>query len=348
MDLVISPYHLTTREPPALAAAVLSSRAITFLPEPFSGADARSLTRAVAASPRYLQAMDAWRWSQPLWDAGLFATRGEHDATLDHVHEAWEAICSRDDCAPLRSLLRPDLFAEQSRYLDAISRDLLRGGPDPGISLPVAAGLDRFACSNRLAVLRTAATSVAQRVEDRLAKRLLTVAVPLAVQADAHRLADLRQRLDQELDEFRIALRDLVDAAYDADLSGASLAVDPARRIALDRAASALTRSFESQREQLLRDARADEVRLIDATCTLTIAMLPADAVLQSGIAAMQALTGRSLLSGSIDPARAASSTHTALAVRRDALDGRGVVTIVVKPLGSASGGRSGPAGRLR
>ena len=195
MNVVISPYHLTTREPPAMAALLLAGRVTTFLPAPLQGNDAESLGRAVEMSPRYLKFMDSWRWSARLWDEGIIARAFAKQTAEPDVRHVCGVLSADPHFASLRALVHDDLFDDEKRYLDAVAHDLLRGGPDPGVSLPVAAAMDRFACRHGMVVMRSHASSVAQRAEEKLARRFLAVAVPTVLQADAARFLALRDAL---------------------------------------------------------------------------------------------------------------------------------------------------------
>lgn len=329
MNVVLSPYHLTTREPPTMAALLLADRVVTFIPSPLSGSDTASLGRAVEMSPRYLRFMDSWRWSMPLWDAGYIAAAFRDQDAGPDVHHICNVLSSDDRFASLRTLLHEDLFEDEKRYLDAVAHDLLRGGPDPGVSIPVSAAMDRFGCRNGLIVMRSHATSVAQRAEERLTKRLFTIAIPSLLQADAGRIESFREALVEPLTELRRVLASIAKDAYrDSE--------EPADRELLaevEHASRAYAMEFEAIREHMQKDARHDEVRLIDATITLSMATAPVDAVLRSGLTAMKTLTGVTKARALNGEAGQAEAGVAALA-RRDPLEGRSIVTLIVKPLG--------------
>lgn len=333
MNVVLSPYHLTTREPPAMAALLLAERVVTFIPAPLSGSDTRSLGRAVELSPEYLRFMDSWRWSMPLWESGVVcASFRDSDAGGD-VRHVCAALTSDDRLAPLRALMHEDLFDDEKRYLDAVSHDLLKGGPDPGVSLPVSAALDRFGCRNSLVVMRAHATSVAQRAEEKIARRLFTIAIPAVVQADAARIATYRRELHEPLADLRSAISEASRQAY----RDAEEPVDREALAEIDHAARAYAMEFDALRDDMAEDARDDDVRLIDATVTLSLTAAPVDAVLRSGLTAMRTLTGSP--HKSLNGQSKKDGTVAALA-RRDALEGKSVLALVVKPLGRSNAAR--------
>ncbi|MBX3388810.1 MAG: hypothetical protein KF691_05085 [Phycisphaeraceae bacterium] len=327
MNVVLSPYHLTTKEPPAMAALLLAERVVTFIPSPLSGSDRESLGRAVTMSPGYLRFMDSWRWSTPLWESGVVCSAFRDTDASGDIHHVFGALANDDRFTPLRALLHEDLFDDEKRYLDAVSHDLLKGGPDPGVSLPMSAALDRFACRNSLMVMRAHPTSVAQRAEEKLCRRVVTIAIPGVVQADARRLMIYRKELHEPLSELREALSGAVRDLY----RDSAEPLDRDSLAEIEHAARAYSMEFDALREDMASDAGDDEVRLIDATMTLSLTAAPVDAVLRSGLTAMRVLTGvpRKELSGRHQP-----ESGVAALARRDALEGRSVITLVVKPLG--------------
>ncbi|MBS0189189.1 MAG: hypothetical protein JSS51_14065 [Planctomycetes bacterium] len=323
MNVVLSPYHLTTREPPAMAALLLAQHVVTFIPAPLAGTDLDSLGRAVEMSPRYLRFMDSWRWSMPLWESGVVGAAYRSADALSDVQHVCSALTSDERFSSLRGLMHGDLFDDEKRYLDAVSHDLLRGGPDPGVSLPVNAGLDRFGCRHGLIVMRSHATSLAQHAEEKLSKRLFTIAIPSVLQADARRIAIYRKELADVLSDLRESLQGAAKDAY----RDTEQPLDRETLAEVDHAARAYTMEFDALRADMASDAEDDEVRLIDATITLSMTAAPVDAVLRSGLSAVRSLTG---------PARKARNESGAVAAlaRRDALEGRSVIALIVKPIG--------------
>ncbi|MBC7833890.1 MAG: hypothetical protein H7Y88_02170, partial [Phycisphaerales bacterium] len=195
LRLALSPYHLTTGELPAVVAAVLGDRVITLMPEPFEGTSKAEVAAAVARSPRYLRLMEAWRWSMPLWRSGLIASSLNGEGVAEAVFGELARIASSPGLDALRAYMRPGVFAQQDSYLEAVATDLLKGGPDPAIGVPVSAGLDAFAAEHGLAVMRSGggagsdvmgrepAPSMAQRAEASLGRGLFACAIPVPVRA---------------------------------------------------------------------------------------------------------------------------------------------------------------------
>ncbi len=287
MRIVVSPYHLTTREAPALAALQLAEQVVTMMPTPAAGTSRRHIDGAVAAAPKYLDFIESWRWSAALWDAGVIAPTHEGLDAADDVRSAFDRIAADDRYAPLRPLMKPQVFEDDRDYLQAIAADVLKGGPDPAITVPVAAGLDRFAARHRLAVARSTPTSISQKVEAQLGERVAAFAVPILAQASADRILMLREELERPLDDLRAALIEVSPRAT-------------GRASALDRAARAYAAAFDASHADLTQPLDPDEPRVITATVAATLVTLPAAAVLESSLAAIQSLGfgGRGALRG--------------------------------------------------
>lgn len=310
-----------------MAALLFAERVVTFIPSPLSGCDNHSLGRAVELSPGYLRFMDSWRWSTPLWEAGVVSGAFRSVDASGDVRHVCSTLSNDERFTPLRALIHEDLFEDEKRYLDAVSNDLLKGGPDPGVSLPVSAALDRFGCRHSLVVMRAHASSVAQRAEEKLSRRLFTIAVPAVVQAEASRLAIYRKELKEPLSELRGTFAEAARQAY----RDPAEPLDRETLAEVDHASRAYAMEFDALREDMATDAADDEVRLIDATVTLSLTAAPVDAVLRSGLTAMKTLVGapRKSLNGAVK-----EDAPVAALARRDALDGRSVIAMIVKPLG--------------
>lgn len=289
MLMAVSPYHITTREPAAAAALLLARGVVTVLPAPFTGADGaqRDQVKAAAASvPRYLEFMNSWRWSMPLWEAGVIGPglHGE-DAAAD-VRAICETIDADERLSRLRMLMRRELWESEEGYLEAVARDLLKGGPDPGITVPVAAGIDRFATRHGLAVARSSPSSVVQRAEAKLGERVFACAVPVLLQASGEKLLEARELLSEELEELRDAMEELAEI----DPATANGELDSARGV-LSAAARSYSEAFEAHREQLIQVDDPEELHVVAGVVSLTGMMLPSDAVLTSSMTAMKAIS---------------------------------------------------------
>ncbi len=218
MDVVISPYHMTSREPCATAMLLLASRAWTMLPSPLGGGSREDVERASNHAPRYAELMSRWLWCRSLVDLGVLATQCEGDDAARFVREAAIEFTggeSGSGARPLNGLIRREDFLDPRAWLGAISNDMLRGGPDPGVSVPVAAGLDRFALEHGLFVTRADPVSVVQKAEAKMAGTIASLMTPVFTHADADLIAQARDDLSMELTDVRECVDD-VCSAYEA------------------------------------------------------------------------------------------------------------------------------------
>lgn len=321
MLVALSPYHLTTREPAAAAALLLADQVVTLLPAPLSGMDREQVEQAAERVPRYLDFMLSWQWSVPLWQAGVITSAVEGEDAMPDVRAAHSEIAADERFKSLRSLMKPSLFDAEEAYLEAVAADLLKGGPDPGITVPVAAGMDRFAQRHGMAVARSEPHSVVQKAERELGEPVFAFALPILLQGTAERILTAREILEPELAALR--------AAIDGQVSGRA---NGAGRAALMAAAAEYTRAFERSREELTGCDEEDEVRVVEGVVAITGLTLPVDAVLTSSLAAMKTIAPGAAVPRAARPVCGAPG-GSALA------EGR-VLTFIVKVLGRAPAGR--------
>lgn len=270
---VVSPYHLTTREAPAMAALLLCDRVVTMLPAPM-GERARSHAERLAGrAPRYARLVESWSWSVPLWNQGVLCSEVDGVSACEAVWEAHAEIMARADYASIRPLLAE--YPDESSYLQALAHDLLRGGPDPALTIPMAAGLDRFAGRHECVVARGHPVSLAQRHEERLWRPLATLALPVLLEGRAERVLEAREQLEPELDVLRDALGETGAGSREADLRGAATAY----RRAFDRVAADLS------------EPDPDEARVVLGEVALRVVEMPGDAALLASARAAAAMS---------------------------------------------------------
>lgn len=318
MIIALSPYHLTSREVPAFAALPLGERVVTLLPGP-AAPGAREAQLAAHRSPAFLRFTQTWSWSLPLWEEGVLSADLEGDSPAADMLDVVRRIAEDEALAPLRPLMRDELFESEDAFLHALSADVLKGGPDPAVLLPLCAGLDRFATRHGLFVARSLPVSVAQRAEAALARPVASVAVPALVQASADRLLLARDLLEPALAPLREALDDAARAAR-------SHAASQSMGQALQRAAADYHHAFESSLRDLLDDSALDDVRAIPGTVVLSLSILPFDAVLRSSLTAVEHLVGTR--------AGSATTTATTLPMTPRPGDGGEFVSLTIKPMG--------------
>lgn len=271
-----------------MAALTLASSVVTLLPKPASGHTLDDVRRAVEKSPRYLRLLESWRWSAPLWDAGVASSVFDEVDCACELASVYADIRSQRELLALKPLTQSaeERASEPDRALDAMCADLIRGGPDPGINIPIAAALDRFAIRQELCVVRGSASSVAQRAEARLLKRVCSFGVPMLARAGGGRILRMRDDLEAELCELREALGRLVERS----ISGVEC--ERAEVDATTIAAQRFARAFDAWAPMNARGDDENDQRVVPGYLGLTLAMLPADAALRASKTALRAITG--------------------------------------------------------
>lgn len=278
MNLFLSPYHLATREPPAMAGLLLARRAVTLVPAPIGAGSRADLERAAARIPRYLELVERLSWTKSLFVGGVVATHVGGDDALMDVRSIWGRIEHEDEWSPLRSWMRWSLTEEAEPFLEALCNDMLRGGPDPGISVPVAAGADHYAGRFGLIVARSHPTSLAQRAEGAFARTIVSWSMPAFLQADSERILHARDVMATELDALRVAV----------ECAGAGHGgVGDVRA-----AARSYGEGFQERESELTAGADEDEVRPVAGAVSLSLVAMPRDVALRSSADAAAAVGG--------------------------------------------------------
>lgn len=283
-DAVISPYHLTTREPASIVALQLAERATTLLIAPRQRvADERTVRAQAERTPAYRAYMRSWAWAVPLFQEGILGSVDDGEDPVERVRDACRVLHDDPAYAPLMPFLRSELFEDDTAYLRAASADVLKAGPDPGVSIPVAAGLDLFAADRGMIVARSAAVSLVQRAESRLGRVIFRASVPAVVQGSADRLLLVRALLGGQRESLARAI------------AGAFESEDPG---GVRSAARAYAEAFEAEREHICSPpgpGDENEVRVVIGEASLVGMELPVDAVFRSSVAAA---TGRATGAG--------------------------------------------------
>jgi hypothetical protein len=274
MIFVVSPYHMTSREPAAMVSMVLARNIVTAMPTPAGVLSRDSVAGAAARVPKYVELMESWDWATPLFAGGVCGTTYAGEDPLDDVLGVCADIEALDRYATLRPFMRTILEQGDDRVISAISRDVMKAGPDPAISVPLSAAIDRFAARHDLIAVRSESKSTAQKAEAKLAQPVLRFAFETLLQGPTSRLLEIRTELEIELDRLRNAIDE-----HD----------EQAARIAAD----ALTASFDRDREDFLRNNDPDEVRAISGMVSVLLSELPDDAVLTSSAFAATRVLGR-------------------------------------------------------
>lgn len=365
MLMAVSPYHLTSRELPVMAGALLAERVVTMLPVPgWIGARTpprpggrpapvvpgrEDVRAAMIGSPSYLRLLESWRWLAAMFEEGVVCSLHDDEDVADELPATLEALEHDPRWSGLKRFAHDDLLSSDRAYLETISRDVLKGGPDPGVSLAVHAGIDRFAVRHGLAVLRLglpasgrtpgargggsisaapgATGSVARRAEELLGRTVFSMAVPLFGAAGGEVLMVARESLAGELRDLRAAM----GSALEGD--GGARAVEGVRR-----AAARFAGAFERFAGAFVGRDDAQSRRISVTTAKIVCRRLPVEAVLASSAAALrQVESGWARRGPAREPAR--EPVHGSLAeaaVPGGTCAGGEVVSLVVSELGVA------------
>src|SRR5262245_35688305 len=109
MIIAVSPYHLTTREAPAMAALLLGERVVTMLPAP-AQADAAVAQQAAGRVPAYREFMRTWAWTAPLWEAGVIVSDLDGEGILADMRAVSGQVAREPHLAPLRRFMHDELY----------------------------------------------------------------------------------------------------------------------------------------------------------------------------------------------------------------------------------------------
>lgn len=296
-----------------MLALILGSRVVTLMPHPAQGQSREAVKAAVDAAPRYLRLMESWRWCGPLWQSGVIASGIDGEEVAQELATVYSDIEHAVGLAPLRPLTRSaNQRAAESpdKSLDFLAADVLKGGPDPGINIPICAALDRFAVRHHFCVVRASgsgggspaaaagaggrgggATSLAQRAEARLATRVFSFAMPILMRAGGGRIERLRDDLAKPLNALRAAIDSAIDAALGSRGGPENADLIRTRADAITLAAAAYAKAFSAWAES--GGASGDDEnheRVVPGYVSVTGQIMPADAVLRSSRAALHAI----------------------------------------------------------
>lgn len=289
LSLAISPYHLSTREAPAMLALMLAELVVTLLPEPPAGDSREAVKHAAHNAPRFLRLMDSWKWSGPLWESGVLAAGVNADLAIHHLPAVYSAIRDTPALAQLRPLTAESdqrRSREPVKALDALCSDLLRGGPDPGINVPVTAALDHFCVSHGVLAVRSAPTSVAQRAEMFLAKKLFAFSIPTLLRAGGGRMMTFRRDLRPELLELRAA----ISGALPQGAAASAFQPDPQLVQRVVMASRSYAGAFEAWSVLGASGDDENDQRVVAGYVSVTAVVLPGDAALRSAQAAARSM----------------------------------------------------------
>jgi len=314
LTVAISPYHLTSRELPAMTALLLADAAITALPVPRAGVTRNTIQAAFRHAPRYLRLIESWRWGTELWRDGTIVSDDQRDGQdpMSAFARAMVDVFGSNVYTPLRDFIDQHLLKNDYEALDRICADVLKGGPDPGISVPMAAGLDAFAAEHGAVVARLgremqlrrtgpmgqsvgSTGSLAQRAEEMFGQTVFSLAMPVLLAGGGEVVAEARILMEPELQALRLAVQD----AFAGSEDGGGVVSDRARREQqVRRAAAEYAVAFERHRSDVVGVDDEWGERVTAAMVKVVGRRLPVDAAFRSSIAALRTARQVGLVGG--------------------------------------------------
>ena len=321
LDVMLSPYDLAPRAASIFVGALLASRVFTLLPTPQDAADFEALRVAGARSPMFLRLAESWRWSGPLWRAGVIVPGLSGARLADEMTVVQTRLSEDESFAALRPLLDRDNDLGVTEKFESLCRDLLLGGANPAVSVPLTAGIERFASASGLAIVRVTPASLAGRLERHNAKVAARLNLAAIVEADADDFLAIRGSMSHTLDSLRAALVGVLERMREGDDLVQSNAME------LFELARVNYEQVLLQRVEAMRnDARRSGRRIKVARVSITGSMVECGASLSAAASAARKLASSGgALTGEVGRA-APSSPSSALATRA-------VTVLTVKPL---------------
>lgn len=212
LQLVLSPYELSGRTIGSSLALMLGEPVVTLLPSPVEG----GIADLAPNIPEFGRLLETWAWTLPLWSSDVLVDSASGERVRDEMARIAQRIQREPAFRPVHRSLDPSIFEQDTRYLRAVCRDLIKAGAAPGISIPVNTAMESLASRHRLAMIRTPSPSTSGRLERRMERRLARFTLPTLEGADGQTILELRAALERELGRVRQSLRYALDSC-DAD-----------------------------------------------------------------------------------------------------------------------------------
>lgn len=287
MRAAISPYDLGAGALAAYAGLLVADSAVTLVPSPDADSDADPLAAASLAE----RVRARWDWSAPLWEDGLLAAEDPTaPSPAAFAADALDELIARDPADHLGRLVRERYADAPGSYFEAVCRDLVRGGGDPAVTVPITVAMERFAAGSGRALITGEHRSVTAEIERRSSRPTVRIAVPTLAAGGGHRLLLVRQRLAGELGALRAAL---AETAAIEDAGGNADDIADFTKSALEPAAAAYHDAFAEARAELFATPTDDDARAEAAMVQLSPQRRPADASLRSADIAASLISRR-------------------------------------------------------
>ena len=267
LELVLSPYDLTARSAAAVAACVLADRVITLMPGPGKDLPRDPAALARRGTPAFERLAEAWGWSGPLWRSGAIVAGMDGDGVAEAVRAARAGIERSAEMGVLASLIkRTDAGEDDGARFDAICRDLVTGGINPSVTVPLGAAVESFAAGRGVTLVRGASKSLIGRIEKSGERVVFRMSMACVTEADATDLVALRASVDESARAFRTGLVALLAATRE----GAGQGAVASALAAADSGRGELESVLEERVERLRRGASFSGQRIKVSRVTLT------------------------------------------------------------------------------
>lgn len=261
MQLLLSPYEISASSPAATAAMLLGNDhagVLAVQPGPFAEVTPERARELAMLAPSFARLLDAWSWTGPLWRGGLVRAAGSGRALADMIARSRAELTADPALTAAHSVLGT-IADDETAFVEALSRDLIRGGSDPALSLPLVSVAERLAAESESALICGDAAGLIWK--PRLgAGPALSFSIPLPLGASGDELLNWRESLASPLTSLRESLAEAVTYARAARLNGHATAV----RLAAESYATAF-------RSSPVAEARNTSGRPSEAMISLSI-----------------------------------------------------------------------------
>ncbi len=288
MDVVLSPYDLLESSPAFAAVASLADQALTLAPVE---TDLHDDAEAGEAARRLVH---QWRWSLPLWSAGLLVNQSEETGTASAL-QALRAAALSEPC-----LERLAMICGGDDGGGAIWRDVARGGVSPDLTTSIRSTAHWIGASADLPVVEEG------RAKARRAGLAWRVGIAGVIGSPSADLLEWREATAPARAQLSEALRAAIDDAAVVDRDGRGAA--PQALVEAAGELEAASRAFI----QAEPDWRGQAVML-----AVELAFEPVAASFAHGARAAGRLLGKPTAGGAQVPALLNDLSVAVLSVRR-------------------------------
>ncbi|MBL8747330.1 MAG: hypothetical protein JNK58_13375 [Phycisphaerae bacterium] len=246
MRVLLSPYEIGSASPAAAAAMLLArddAGVLAVQPSPFESGGGERARELSMEAPSFGRLIEAQRWAGPLWRGGLIRAAETGRALAEMIETSRAELRADPSLSPVRNVIANREPENEASFIESLSRDLLRGGSDPAVSLPLVSVTERLAARAEAALVCGEAAGMIWK--PRVGSGAgLSFSIPVPIGANGAALLEWRDALAKPLSVLRESLGGAVRLALGGRLNGQATAVRlAAESFARDFAACHLERS---------------------------------------------------------------------------------------------------------